>query len=419
MDTLKLFHYIPENLIAVSPDYKIIDATNAYLKVTLKKREEIQGRHFLLEAYPDPNYTFEANPVRLSFEKVLQTKAVDYMNLVSYRIAVPESEGGGFYDSYWEASHTPVLDDNGNIEYIIQKTTDVTERELAKQAQKVSEGKFKFLTDAVPQLIHTAEPNGSCTYVNQRWVEYTGVPLEELLGPKWQQVIHPDDITQILNRQKEAIYAETEFQAELRIKNKDGNYRWHLVRSLPMKDEQGQVIMRVGSSYDIHSTKQMVQELLEANEQMSALSDQVQLAYQKAEDQRLTLERLIMQAPAIFAILKGPEHRYELVNPQYQRLLPNRELIGRTVAEAVPEVVDQGFVQILDNVFKTREPFIASEIGVKLDWYNTGQLEEAFFTTTYQPLVENNEVTGIIAFGYEVTEKVKLRQELDKLKSGK
>lgn len=125
--------------------------------------------------------------------------------------------------------------------------------------------------------------------------------------------------------------------------------------------------MWVGSSTAIHSTKEMVAELLHANQQLETLSDQVQKAYSSAESQRLTLERLIMQAPAIFAILKGPTHRFDLVNPHYQRLFPKRNLVGKTAAEAVPEIVDQGFIQILENVFQTGTPFVADEIPVQAD----------------------------------------------------
>ncbi|WP_210488249.1 PAS domain-containing protein [Rufibacter aurantiacus] len=418
MEFFDYFINIPENIVIVSPEFKILAATDRYLKTTMRRREEIIGKVFLKEVYQEPTISFEENPVIISIKKAMETKKVDYLDVLRYDLEKPVEEGGGYDTRYWEASHTPVLDEAGNVRFVIQNTSDVTERELAKQARKASEEKFKFLTDAVPQLIHTAEPNGACTYVNQRWLDYTGLPFEEFMGSSWQKVIHPDDIYRVTNRQKEAIYAETEFQAELRIRSKDGSYRWYLVRSLPMKDEQGKVIMRVGSANDIHSTKLMVQEILESNEQMSVLSDQVQQAFQKAEDQRLTLERLIMQAPAIFAILKGEEHRFELVNPQYQQLMPGRELTGKTVKEAVPEVVEQGFLQILDNVYTTGQPFVAEEIGVEMDWNNTGHKEKRYFTTTYQPLIEADKVTGIIVFGYNVTDKVKLRQELETLRKG-
>ena len=182
-----------------------------------------------------------------------------------------------------------------------------------------------------------------------------------------------------------------------------------------MKNDTGQVSMRVGSYADIHETKRLVEELLASNEQMSALADQVQEAYRKAETERKTLERLIMESPAFFCILKGPEHRYDLVNQNYQRLFPNRALLGRTVAEAVPEVIEQGFIQILDKVYRSGETFVAERGRIHLDRFNTGQLEEVFLTFTYQPLFEEDKVKGILVFGYEVTQEEIYRQKLKAL----
>jgi PAS domain S-box-containing protein len=419
MEFFEYFNNVPESMVVIAPDFKILAATNQYLKTTMRTREEIVGKLWLQEVYADPNISFEDNPVAKCAKKAIETKEVAYLDLLRYDLEKPQAEGGGYDTRYWEASHTPVLDEAGNVKFVIQHPKDVTERELAKQAKKESEEKFKFLTNTVPQLIHTAEPNGHCTFVNQRWLDFTGLSTEDFLGNNWHNVIHPDDLVDVAQRQKEAIYAETEFQAELRIKNKDGSYRWHLMRSMPMRDEQGKVIMRVGSANDIQATKQMVQELLDSNEQMAALSDQVQKAFQSAEDRRITLESLIMQVPAVINITKGPDHRFELVNPQYQKLFPNRQLVGKTTAEALPEAVEQGFIPILDNVYNTREQFIAYEIPFVSDWYDDGNIEEHYFTVTYLPLIEENQVTGIITFGYMVTDRVNLRKELEQLKGAK
>ncbi len=416
MDSLRLFQHCPDNLVVVSPQYMIMEATNAYLQTTRRRREEIIGLHFLLEAYPDPDYTFEQNPVRISFEKVLQTKQADYMELVSYRIAVPAAEGGGYYDSYWEASHTPVLDDKGDIEYIIQKTTDVTERELARQAQSVSEKKFSFMTDTVPQMIFTTDGKGKVTYVNKRFINYTGVTHEAAFSSdfNWNSLVCPNDLPDLVKRARETLNQGSEMQAELRIRNQEGQYRWFMSKTVPVRlEENGDVLMWVGSCTDIHTTKQMVQELLETNEQMAALSDQVQLALTKAEAERKILERLIMEAPAFFCILQGPDHRFELINDKYQQLLPAKDIKARTVAEVMPEVVEQGFIQILDRVYQTGETFSAAEVPVKLDRHATGELEEIFVSFVYQAIYdETQQISGIMVCGHDVSENVKLRRQL-------
>jgi PAS domain S-box-containing protein len=406
MNFFDLFSDVPENLVVVSPEYTVLAATDAYLKVTMRNREDIVGKHFLKEAFPEKDIPYEQNPVKRALDQTLQSKTPMVMDVIRYDLAIPEEEGGGYKELYWETSYIPGLDPEGNVNYIIQKAVNVTERELAKRLQKETESKFRIMTNMIPQLIYTNDAEGKVTYLNERWERYTGLSAAEVMGTEqgWLLAVHPEDREEVLKKAQDNFRAGTEFQVELRIRDKDGNYRWFLSKNAPVKMEgKDEIIMWVGSSTDVHSTKQMVQELLQANEQMSALADQVQTAFQTAENRRLTLERLIMQAPAIFAVTSGPEHRFELVNPHYQGLFPHRELLGRTVAEAVPEVIEQGFIKILDEVLQTKKPFVASEIPVVLDWDNSGKEEAHYFTTTYQPLMNGEEAIGIIVFCYEVT----------------
>ncbi|MGV3504868.1 MAG: PAS domain-containing protein [Adhaeribacter sp.] len=417
MDFEKLFSKLPQTMVVVSADdhYRILTATDAYLEVTMRRLKDLVGKPFLLEAFPDKEIPYEQNPVKLSLDRALATRQVDYLEVIRYDLAKPEAEGGSYETRYWEASHTPVLDDAGQVIYLIQHTSDVTARELARQAQQESEAKFRFVTDAVPELIYTADAQGQTNYVNQRWLDYTGLAADQLMGTSWKQVIHPEDLPLLLSRQQEALAAGSGYQVECRIRDKEGHFRWHLTRNLLMKNEAGQLNYRVGSSTDIHDTKKLVEELLASNEQMSALADQVEVAYRQAESRRQTLERLINESPAFFCVLKGPEHRYELVNEKYQQLFPNRLLVGRTVAEAVPEVIEQGFIGVLDQVYQTGKTFIAEKIPVKLDQLDSGKLEDVYLTFNYQALYEGDHIIGILVFGYEVTEEVKYQQKLKQM----
>ncbi|WP_299708190.1 PAS domain-containing protein [uncultured Pontibacter sp.] len=413
MDFKQVFEHVPEAIVLISPDMKIMGATNLYLETTMRSREDIIGKHFLLEAFPEPSVAYEDNPVRISIERAIQTKTKDWLDVLRYDIARPDGKG---YDvRFWEASHTPVLDGRGEVQYVIQETKDVTERENAKLALIESEHKFRFMADSMPQLIDADDAAGNSTYFSKQWENYTGIPVKELLEDKWKEAIHPDDLPGALRSWQQALSSGVESQIEIRIRDKEGDYRWFLSRYLPMHDEQGKIKMWIGSCSDIHDTKKLVEELLATNEQMSELADQVQLAYRKAENERATLERLIMQAPVFFSILKGPEHRFELLNTKYQALFPHLKLEGRTVAEALPEVAEQGFVDVLDNVYNTGETFLAEDIMVKLA-NSEGKLEDNYLTFTYQPLYdENNQVTGILVAGFNVTDKFIMKQKLQEL----
>ncbi len=415
MDYKKLFSAIRESIVILSPDYKVLDATDTYLQVTMRKREELIGKDFLVEFPDNPDDTASQNEktLRKSLDTARQTKQVDHFPVMRYDIPRPEAAGGGYEMRYWEATHTPVLDEKGELAYILQSTSDVTERELAKQALLESESRYRFMAEAIPMLISTSQANGDPIYFNQGWVKYSGRSMEELMSSPWSESIHPDDIDLMRKRWANALRDKTDIQAEVRLRDKHGNYRWHISRSTAMLNDEGEVLMWVSSSTDIHDTRKMVHELLEANEQASELSDQVQLAYRKVEAERKSLEEVIMQAPAIMCVLKGPDHLFELVNPLYQGLFPGKVLVGKSVAEALPEVAEQGFIGLLDNVYQTGEIFRANERCVQLDRFGTGELEDLYFDFSYQPLYnEHNKISGILVFAQDVSELVSLKQQL-------
>jgi len=123
------------------------------------------------------------------------------------------------------------------------------------------------------------------------------------------------------------------------------------------------------------------------------------------------IEEMYMNSPAYVCTIMGPAHIYELVNPSYQKLIGTREILGKPVFEALPELVGQGFDKILDNVYNTGEIYLGNEVPVWLA-HDEG-LEPAlrYFNFSYQPIYnEDNKITGILIFGYEVTDEIKGRK---------
>ena len=128
----------------------------------------------------------------------------------------------------------------------------------------------------------------------------------------------------------------------------------------------------------------------------------------RSEKERLHL--LLAQVPAAIAIVRGPEHRYELSNPLNQELAGNRALVGRTVREALPELWAQGLGAMLDQVYRTGEPLVGKELRLMLPAGKGRPERVAYVSGVYQPLRDGDgRVDGILAFAYEVTEQVVAR----------
>jgi signal transduction histidine kinase len=117
------------------------------------------------------------------------------------------------------------------------------------------------------------------------------------------------------------------------------------------------------------------------------------------------LANLFQQAPAFFAVLRGPEHIFEMINPLYQELVGRREILGKTVSEAVPESEEQGFLALLDKVYQSGEPFVGHGTPIHLARSLSQPLERRYLNFVYQPRRDaDGSIFGIIVLGVDVTE---------------
>ncbi|HEU4404493.1 MAG TPA: ATP-binding protein, partial [Polyangiaceae bacterium] len=118
-----------------------------------------------------------------------------------------------------------------------------------------SERKYRFLADATPEIVWTESPDGRMTYVNRRFVEYTGVPPERAVGTGWGATLHPDDVRRFRGCRERAARDVDAFEVECRLRRRDGAFRWFLVRAVPRHDAHGAVIEWVGTATDIDDWK--------------------------------------------------------------------------------------------------------------------------------------------------------------------
>jgi two-component system sensor histidine kinase VicK len=160
--------------------------------------------------------------------------------------------------------------------------------------------------------------------------------------------------------------------------------------------------------------------VIETTEKLKAFDDlkrsQEALAASKAEalSERDGLMRLFMGAPAGICILSGPKFVFELVNPEYQQLLPNRELFGLPLFEALPELINQEVGEILRITYKTGTRYEAREMKVAVADLIDGSLIDRYFDFIYQPRFDKDGIVdGIMVFVYEVTGSVITKQKLE------
>ncbi|HEX9980974.1 MAG TPA: ATP-binding protein [Flavobacterium sp.] len=141
--------------------------------------------------------------------------------------------------------------------------------------------KTKFLADAMPQIVWNAGPDGSIEYVNTQALKFTGKSVDDLSGWNWTDILHPDDQEDFINKWKHSLDNILEFECESRIAAANGIYYWHLTRALPHSDENGNILLWVGTATDIELQKRQAEmlerEVAERTEQLrNANTDLIQ-----------------------------------------------------------------------------------------------------------------------------------------------
>ncbi len=130
------------------------------------------------------------------------------------------------------------------------------------------------------------------------------------------------------------------------------------------------------------------------------------LAEQRLKDQRTHFQRLFEQAPTFMAMLSGPRHVFEAANPRYRRLVGDRDILGQAATEALPEAAAQGYVELLDHVYRTGEPYVATAAPYVMQRTPGEPGEQRFLDFVYQPVRdEAGTVSGIFVEGVDVTDR--------------
>ncbi len=217
---------------------------------------------------------------------------------------------------------------------------DITERKRMERELRQSEERLQRLIDTTPAMLYSASPDGAMDFFNRRWLDYLGLPLEQLTGWGWAAAVHPDDLDSVQSKWRSTLATGAPFEQEMRVRGADGQYRWFLIRKEPVRDPQGSVVKWYGSGIDIEDRKR---------------------AENESRRQKELFQKIFENAPVMIAFF-DEARKYELVNPEWERTT------GWTLQE-----IREGKVDVFSELFP--DPQYRQTILDRLDTSNDDRYE--------------------------------------------
>jgi formate hydrogenlyase transcriptional activator len=231
-----------------------VDFCNAqwcsYTGLTL---EEVQGEGWQRILHPDDR------------EQSLKARRKSIALGVPYEQEVRRRGVDGRYR--WFLSRVvPLSDPEGRIVRWYGTNTDIEDR-------KEAEDRLRFVVDATPAMLYSARPDGYLDFFNKRWLDYLGLSLDEIRGWGWTSAIHPEDLEDLERKWRSSLTTGKPYEAEARVRRADGEYRWMILRKLPLRDQAGDIVKWYGSGVDIEDRRRAEDAVRESEDRLRLVID--------------------------------------------------------------------------------------------------------------------------------------------------
>lgn len=280
------------------------------------------------------------------------------------------------------------MDANGVVKRVYGALQDITERYEAELALRSSRDEFRTLTEAMPQIVWMTDADGSITYANQRWIDYTALSFKDSQGGGWTHAIHPDDLQRVLGDWQKAQAALGVLETQTRLRRADGAYRWWLMRGVAQMDAAGCCIKWVGTCTDID-------DLMLAKLGIAASKEALLNSERRFTD--------LLQAVHLLSVMLDLEGRITYCNDYLLSLTgwQRDEIIGRNwfvhFLQEDPATATQRFTGILARSVQSWER--DNEIVTR-----TGE-RRAIHWSSSMLFSADGEVIGLASIGEDITER--------------
>ncbi|TWI50924.1 PAS domain-containing protein [Pseudomonas duriflava] len=310
LDFKLLFEVLPNlNLVlSADPDFIMLAASDARLRATNTRREDCIGRS-IFEVFgknPDERAEFGAGVLRASLERVLQTRLPDRMAITKYDIPRPESEGGGFEVRYWSPLNTPVLDEQGEVRYIIHQTEDVTQKVLDEQQSRT---KLDYVDERFRAAL-LASGTGTFSWYLDDGSLYFDNALEQLFNlppgqaldtvERFLEHVHPEDQERVRLAFDRSMRGD-DFSVEFRL-YRPRTEKWLACKGKVFRDAAGKPSHVAGACTDISALKHAEAALRVSENTLRQLNENLGTRVETEVAERSKAEEALRQAQKMEAV---------------------------------------------------------------------------------------------------------------------
>jgi PAS domain S-box-containing protein len=167
-------------------------------------------------------------------------------------------------------SYIPDFDERREVRGFVALVQDVSDRRSAEEASRAHEQRLQKFAEAGPAILYSNLPDGTCDFVSERFLQFTGMPLNQVLGFGWVNAIHPDDAARVESTWTQARREGSRHEVEFRFRHHDGTYHWFRAWNVPIRNELGEIVRWFGTCLDVNDQKQ-AEDALRKAEKLAAV----------------------------------------------------------------------------------------------------------------------------------------------------